>query len=41
MQNTISFYTQNAFSILETMDIAAENKKMLVDFGNQLMGRQA
>jgi geranylgeranyl diphosphate synthase type II len=40
MQNTIAFYTQNAFSILETMDIAAENKKMLTDFGNQLMGRQ-
>jgi geranylgeranyl diphosphate synthase type II len=40
MQNTIAFYTQNALSILETMDIAAENKKMLRDFGNQLMGRQ-
>jgi geranylgeranyl diphosphate synthase type II len=40
MQNTIAFYTQNAFSILETMDITAENKKMLTDFGNQLMGRQ-
>ncbi len=38
-QNEIENYTQKAFSILETMSIAVEKKKILKKFGMDLMNR--
>lgn len=38
-QNEIENYTQKAFSILETMSISVEKKKILKTFGRDLMNR--
>jgi len=39
-QNAIKQYTQEAFSIVETLQITEENKKLLIDFGTYLMNRR-
>ncbi len=40
IQSEIKNYTSKAFSILEKLDLSAEKKQILIDFGNNLMQRR-
>ena len=41
MQETIENYTNNAFHVLDTMEVSSAKKQILKDFGLQLMGRNS
>ncbi|TDJ07237.1 MAG: polyprenyl synthetase family protein, partial [Deltaproteobacteria bacterium] len=38
-KNAIEYYTNKAFSVLETLNISEDKKNVLKQFGTQLMNR--